>query len=133
MHVHLHVRQDWVNIFRACLSMCSACVCVGVRACVLLCIFTICTILMNRQDWVNVYIHPVLSIHENSTNGEMHKSTLYIHPECSLFYRALLQKRPIILRSLSSKPPHISHACASTCVHTCICVHICICRHDICN
>jgi len=45
---HLHYSHEStrlgeciVRMFVGVLSMCSACVCVGVRACVLLCIFTV--------------------------------------------------------------------------------------------
>ena len=45
--------------------------------------------------------------------------------EYSLFYRALLQKRPVIVRSLL-----IVHTCMCHMYHThyaCICIYVCVC------
>ena len=51
--------------------------------------------------------------------------------EYTLFYRALLQKRPIILRSVLIVATPYTYSefgpCLATCVCSCVCVCVCVC------
>jgi len=101
---HIHHMLNMLH-YSSCVTaiILCVCVCVCVRVCVCVCVcihayMNICTH-THIYIYMCIYIYYIYVYHIHYMSNMLHYSSCAVY--FSLFYRAILQKRPIILRSSS--------------------------------